>query len=74
MYCFCFCNRKYLEKDVICGCFYCLEIFYLKKIIEWWDDDNIVVCLYCGIDFIIGESLGFRIIEMFLSEMYKRWF
>ncbi len=71
---FCSCNRKHLEKDVICGCFYCLEIFHPEKITEWWDDDNTAVCPHCGIDSIIGENSGFKITEMFLSEMHKRWF
>lgn len=29
---FCSRNRKHLEKDVICGCFYCLEIFHPEKL------------------------------------------
>ena len=48
--------------------------FSSKKITEWWDDDNTAVCPHCGIDSIIGESSGFKITEMLLSEMHKRWF
>ncbi|CAM4122797.1 cytoplasmic protein [Bacillus luti] len=71
---FCSRNRNSLEKDVICGCFYCLEIFNPEKITEWWDDDNTAVCPHCGIDSIIGESSGLKITENFLGEMHKRWF
>lgn len=67
-------NRNYLENDTVCGCFYCLKIFNPKEITEWWDDDNTAVCPYCGIDSIIGKSSGFKITNMFLSEMHKRWF
>ncbi|WP_152446505.1 cytoplasmic protein [Bacillus sp. THAF10] len=67
-------NRKDLEKDSTCGCFYCLKIFNPKEIVEWWDDDNTAVCPYCGIDSIIGESSGFPITELFLKSMHKVWF
>lgn len=67
-------NRNGLKKDTICGCFYCLKIFNPEEIIEWLDDENTAVCPYCGIDSIIGESSEFKITNMFLSEMHKRWF
>ncbi|QWG87394.1 cytoplasmic protein [Bacillus mycoides] len=71
---FCSRNRNSLEKDIICGCFYCLKIFNPEEITEWWDDDDTAVYPYCGIDSIIGENSGFKITEMFLNEMHKRWF
>ncbi|RHW43610.1 cytoplasmic protein [Neobacillus notoginsengisoli] len=71
---FCRHNRKDLENDTICGCFYCLKIFNPNEIDEWWDDDDTAVCPYCGIDSVIGESSGFSITELFLKEMNKEWF
>ncbi|MBY0597069.1 hypothetical protein [Bacillus bingmayongensis] len=67
-------NRTYLEKDTMCGCFYCLKIFHPSRINEWWDDDNTAVCPYCGIDSVIGENSGYKVAESFLKEMHQRWF
>lgn len=67
-------NRASLEKDTICGCFYCLKIFDPIKINEWWDDDHTAVCPYCGIDSVIGENSGYKVTESFLKEMHQRWF
>lgn len=67
-------HRKDLEKDNICGCFYCLKIFSPSEIEEWEDDGNTAVCPYCGIDSVIGESSGFPITTVFFKEMHKEWF
>ena len=68
-------HRASLEKDSLCGCFYCIKIFSPTLIKEWIPDENgTAMCPYCGIDSIIGESSGYLITEDFLSEMNKYWF
>jgi len=67
-------NRKALDKDSICGCFYCLKIFSPSEIMEWIDNDDTAICPYCGIDSIIGESSGYPITKPFLEVMHKMWF
>lgn len=68
-------NRKSLERDNICGCFYCLEIFNPNEIEEWeGEKEDTAFCPYCGIDSIIGESSGFPITQNFLREMNQKWF
>ncbi|RDU38033.1 cytoplasmic protein [Neobacillus piezotolerans] len=67
-------HREELVKDKKCGCFYCLKIFNPSEISAWTDNENTAICPYCGIDSIIGESLGFPITELFLKEMHKYWF
>ena len=68
-------HRVSLEKDRLCGCFYCIKIFSPTLIKEWILDENgTAMCPYCGIDSIIGESSGYLITEDFLSEMNKYWF
>lgn len=77
---FCSNHKPELEKDRMCGCFYCLKIFNPAEIKEWIVDDNPIdrrgtaLCPYCGIDSIIGESSGFPITRKFLEAMYERWF
>ncbi len=77
---FCCSHKPELEKDKICGCFYCLRIFNPAKIKEWLifnnpcDRRGTAICPYCSIDSVIGESSGFPITKEFLTEMNKKWF
>jgi hypothetical protein len=75
------CNHKpELERDSMCGCFYCGKIFSPLEIVEWLIFDNpadergTAICPYCGIDSVIGESSGCPITPKFLSKMNKYWF
>ena len=55
-------HKRDLEKDVKCGCFYCLEIFDPKEITEWIEDTSgTAICPYCGIDSVIGAYTGYPI-------------
>jgi len=68
-------NRKSLEEDHICGCFYCLEIFNPNEIEEWeGKEEDTAFCPHCGIDSVIGQSSGFPITKDFLEEMNQKWF
>ena len=73
-------HKTELEKDHVCGCFYCLEIFDPAEIEEWIVEDNdcdrrgTAICPKCGVDSVIGESSGFPITKDFLEAMNKRWF
>jgi hypothetical protein len=77
---FCSNHKPQLEKDSICGCFYCGKIFDPAEIEEWIIDDNpcdrlgTALCPYCGIDSVIGESSGYPITAEFMSAMNKEWF
>ncbi len=74
-------NKPALEKDKICGCFSCLEIFNPKQIEEYLINDEVdcdrlgtAICPYCSIDSIIPESSGYPITKEFLSAMQRKWF
>lgn len=68
-------NKTDLERDKLCGCFYCLKIFSPNKIKEYINDKNgTAICPYCCIDSIIGESSGYPITYDFLKKMNKYWF
>jgi hypothetical protein len=72
---FCSYNKYKLQKDNICGCFYCLNIFNPNEIEIWVDElGETAICPYCGIDSVIGESSGFPITIAFLKQMNKYWF
>ena len=70
---FCNNNKKLLQNDSVCGCFYCCEIFSSAKITEWIVGET-ALCPYCGIDSVIGEGAGYPITKEFLKEMHKYWF
>ena len=67
-------HRPELEKDNICGCFFCLRIYNPKEIKEWIDSGTTAICPKCDIDSVIGESSGFPITKEFLIAMNKKWF
>ena len=73
-------HRKQLEKDNICGCFSCLEIFSQSEIKEWCferesgNERVTAICPYCDVDAIIGESTGLPITLEFLKLLNKYCF
>lgn len=77
---YCSNNKPELEKDKICGCFYCMQIFSPFEIDDWIVEDTRIdyrgtaLCPYCGIDSVIGESSGYPITKEFFKEMHRIWF
>ena len=68
-------HKEELQKDKLCGCFYCLKIFNPEEIKFWIKDTKgTSLCPYCGIDSVIGAYSGFPITTEFLSEMKEYWF
>ena len=67
-------HKEALQKDSLCGCFYCLKIFHPSEIEDWIEDKSgTAQCPYCGIDSVIGESSGYPITESFLRKMKEYW-
>ncbi len=71
---YCTQNKENLQKDTICGCFYCLEIFSPKEIKMWLNREDTALCPYCCVDSVIGESSGYPITKEFLKKMNEYWF
>lgn len=67
-------NKRQLTDSEMCGCFYCLEIFDPKLIVEWCDDDQTAICPYCGVDSIIYDSKAYPLSKDFLEHMKNYWF
>lgn len=68
-------HRNQVLTDKKCGCFYCLEIFSPKEIVDWVEDSGGTgIYPYCGTDSIIRESSGYPITKEFLIEMKNYWF
>lgn len=72
---FCTDNKEELQKDVRCGCFYCLKVFSPSEITNYiTDTKGTAICPYCGVDSVIGEHSGFPLTIDFLSKMKEYWF
>ena len=68
-------HKEELQKDKLCGCFYCLEIFDPVEIKDWIPDSKgTAECPYCGVDSVLGEHSGFPITKEFLSKMKEYLF
>lgn len=67
-------HKRYLKRDKVCGCFYCLKIFSPNKIEDWIDRYGTALCPFCGIDSVIGQSSGYPITKKFLEKMHMAWF
>lgn len=73
-------HKPELEKDSVCGCCCCMEIYSPAEITEWIFGDNDIdrrgtaICPKCGVDAVIGESSGYPITEDFLLKMHDYWF
>lgn len=55
------------------GCFYCISTFSPDMIKEWIDNDQTVLCPFCGIDSVIPGSTDL-LVPGFLVEMNGYWF
>lgn len=67
-------NRTIIDKSDLCGCFYCLKYFTGSDIREWCDGGDTAICIYCGVDSVIGSASGYSLSSESLTNMNKRWF
>jgi hypothetical protein len=73
-------NQASVQNSVLCGCFYCLEIY--SPVILTEDDlraeendgSKTYYCHYCGIDSVIGNQSGFPMTTEFLTKMNLYYF
>jgi len=72
-------NQASVQDSVLCGCFYCLEIYSPAILTEAdlrAENDGMKTywCPHCGIDSVIGNQSGFPITPEFLTKMYSYYF
>ena len=73
-------HKPELEKDRLCGCFYCLRIYSPSEIKEWLVEETAIdwrgtaIYPFCDVDSVIGESSGYPITREFMEEMHQVWF
>ncbi|MFF9549322.1 cytoplasmic protein [Methylobacterium fujisawaense] len=63
-----------VRSSVLCGCFFCLEVFAPDEIAGWIADDGTALCPRCGIDAVIGDLSGYPAGNLaFLRAMRAEW-
>ena len=59
-------SERDFEKDTLRGCYYCFSIFP--------PENNPAYVCYCGMDTVIGDSMGYPILKELLERMHEYWF
>lgn len=70
---FCTHNKESIAKSKNCGCFYCLEIFLAKEVVDFLAVKDTACCPKCTIDSVICDN-DVKFDRQFLQEMNKCWF
>ncbi len=65
-------NRLILGIHKRCGCFFCMESFYLKEVKEWTDDGQTALCPNCDMDSVLPDDGTLTLND--LMAMHHRWF
>lgn len=66
-------NRPWLAASLVCGCFYCLQVFRFDQIVEWVENGETALCPYCGIDSVLGFDTKQADNDL-LQRMHDKWF
>lgn len=66
-------NKVYVENSNMCACYYCLNNFEPKEVVDWIDEKETALCPKCGIDSVIGDSVS-QIDRDFLKKANDYWF
>lgn len=68
-------NYPKILNSEFCGCYYCLKIYNPKLITEITGVDSTVVCVYCGIDSVLGANdVSFELNLNSLRQLQEYWF
>lgn len=64
-------NKEEVMKSSYCGCYNCTKIFTPDMIVEYIDNGQTVVCPFCGIDSVLGSTMGYDFNLKFLTKLKK---
>ncbi len=69
-------HKKEIIETELCGCFYCMETFSPKEILDWIEENDYeetALCAKCGIDSVLSSKWPIKD-PKFLKEMNDYWF
>ena len=78
-------HRSELAASVRCGCFHCCRVYAVAEIVDWIDPapemvdelgrrGQTALCVYCGVDAVIGDASSYPLTPEFLEAMRAQWF
>lgn len=69
-------NEQLLGQSAQAGCFQCLNVFPAAEVSSWVPDKPVrtAVCPRCGIDSVLGDSMGMDISSHLLEALHNRYF
>lgn len=50
-------NKTSILEGEHVGCYFCLAIYPSELIVDWTDNDETALCLYCSVDSVISDKL-----------------
>lgn len=63
-------NKKDIQAETTCGCYYCCRTFTGNEIKEWVDGGTTAMCPHCNIDSVVPGMIN----KNDLEEAHLRWF
>jgi len=73
-----FANEKQIKNSQTCGCFFCLNKYPSKQVVDWVNEEQKArtgICPECGIDSVLGDASGYPVSEeAFLQQMQEFFF
>ena len=68
-------DKRTILNSKIVGCYHCFKHYALSKISSFVKNNNIPVCIHCGVDAVIGDFSGLPVTdEKFLQKMHLQRF
>lgn len=68
-------NKATLAFSENAGCFYCLAVVPVKRVVKYVDNGGTGICPLCGVDSLLPSSIVAQAKNpSFLSQMHDRWF
>ena len=67
-------NMSELLKGKMAGCYSCISVFDVSKIVHTTDDGKTALCPKCGIDSVLSDQSPFELNKQELKELYNYWF
>ena len=67
-------NKRLIEQSNNAGCFKCIKIFSKSEVKDYTDNNQTVLCPYCGIDSVVGDMCGFELSEEILQKANAFWY
>lgn len=67
-------NKVSLAKSEYAACYFCMEIYPAKEVIDFLATEDTALCPRCGIDSVLPDQSPYELTKENLLELHKFWF